>query len=117
MPAFEIVLRLALQLLGNGIQNHGLLRNFLSGKFHAYSQHTVKPKNLRQARFTVEVEEIFRHRALQMQEEPALGGFAVQMLCNLMLSVRSLSIVRIISSSERPNRSSFETTITSSGRR
>lgn len=45
MPAFEIILRLALQLLGNGIQNHGSLRNFRSDKFHAYGQHTVKPEN------------------------------------------------------------------------
>jgi hypothetical protein len=29
----------------------GWLRNFRSGKFHAYGQHTVKPENLRQARF------------------------------------------------------------------
>ena len=49
MPAFEIILRLALQLLGNGIQNHGSLRNFQSGKFDAYGQHTVKQENLRQA--------------------------------------------------------------------
>lgn len=29
----------------------GPLRNFRSGKFHAYGQHTVKPENLRQAQF------------------------------------------------------------------
>ena len=27
----------------------GSLRNFRSGKFHAYGQHTVKPESLRQA--------------------------------------------------------------------
>ena len=35
IPAFEIILQLALQLLGNGIHNHGSLRNLRKGEFHA----------------------------------------------------------------------------------
>lgn len=49
MPPFEIVLRLALQLLGNGIQNHFALHDIVSGNFLVDGQQLVYHKNLRQA--------------------------------------------------------------------
>ncbi|MFW7354633.1 MAG: hypothetical protein ACODTL_01160, partial [Brucella sp.] len=48
---FEIVLRLALQLFGNGIQNHGYAPLHRELNFHRCGQQLVNQKNLRHARF------------------------------------------------------------------
>ncbi|MGG7582217.1 heme-binding protein [Rhizobium sp. Nf11,1] len=51
MPPFEIILRLALQLLGNGIQNHDYAPLHRSGISIVDGQQLVNQENLRQARY------------------------------------------------------------------
>jgi hypothetical protein len=52
LPAFAIILRLALQFFGNGIQNHRLAPQRSERQFSSDDQYTVNLENLRQGRET-----------------------------------------------------------------
>eukprot|EP01035_Chromulina_nebulosa_P062575 gene62574-85570_t len=72
MPSLEIILRLALQLFGKGIQNHRTLHTIWSGKFSSDGQNTVKRGNLRQA-----LSAALDLKRLTMHENDAVHGIIV----------------------------------------
>ena len=113
-----------------GHRDRGLLQQGAGGGKVVFRQ-ALRPSAFLSARqggfqplhgaLSVQVEEVFGHRTVHLQGEAPVGSVAVELLCQALeanvLAAERDSIVRIISTRERPSRSSFQTISTSSGRR